>query len=53
MKRGIYLFLFGVLVGIALGIWFAGFLEIDRCLDRGGRWDRGSATCDLTPVDGG
>lgn len=27
----------------------SGNLEIDACLDAGGRWDRSTSTCDFTP----
>lgn len=34
-------------IGFVLGgTWISRELSIDRCLDRGGRWDRAAGTCD-------
>ena len=52
MKRGFYIFLIGVLVGMALGIWFARYVEADSCVDRGGIWNGDTAICDPAPVEG-
>ncbi len=37
--------------GVILGFWFRGCEAVDRCLDRGGRWDKEHALCerDLAP----
>ena len=31
---------------IALGLWLRGQLEVDRCLDAGGRWKAEAAVCE-------
>jgi len=35
-----------LLLAVICGYWLKGFLEIDRCLDRGGRWNEGTGTCE-------
>ena len=31
---------------VIFGYWLKGFLKIDSCLDRGGRWNYDTATCE-------
>ncbi len=38
-----------LVIVIVLRFDFSGNLEIDACLDAGGRWDRAAAACDFTP----
>jgi len=37
---------------VALGLWFAywlkGYLEVDSCLDRGGRWNHEQSVCEYS-----
>lgn len=41
-----------ILVGLAIiiaflaGYWFRGWITVDACLDRGGRWNEQMATCE-------
>lgn len=35
-----------VLILIAVGIWFKGYLAVDSCLDSGGRWNYDTKTCE-------
>jgi hypothetical protein len=35
------------LAGMLLGLWTSDWLEIDRCLDQGGRWDYHTQVCVL------
>jgi len=43
-----------ILVGLAIviaflgGYWFRHWITIDACLDRGGRWNEQTATCEYT-----
>lgn len=32
--------------GVAVGFWLHGWLQIDRCLDAGGRWSEGRGICE-------
>ena len=41
--------LVAVVVVIVLRFDLSGNLEIDACLDAGGRWDRAASACDFTP----
>ncbi len=41
--------LVAVVVVVVLRFDLSGNLEIDACLDAGGRWDRAAAACDFTP----
>ncbi len=34
------------IIFVVIGMWLSQQLSIDRCLDRGGRWDHASSTCD-------
>ena len=34
-----------LVLAFAAGFWFREFLDIDRCLDRGGMWDPDKALC--------
>ena len=36
---------------LAGGLWLYRFIQIDGCLDRGGRWDYTKSTCDFGPED--
>lgn len=40
-----------VLLVIWLALWIKGQLEIDRCLDSGGRWDYEKSMCFYAPDD--
>jgi hypothetical protein len=35
-----------LLLVVICGYWLKGFWEIDGCLDRGGRWNYGTGTCE-------
>ena len=35
-----------LLLVVIFGYWLKGFLEIDSCLDRGGRWNYETGTCE-------
>ncbi len=37
-----------LLIGMTLGYWFRGWLDVDRCLDRGGRWNYEAGWCERT-----
>ena len=41
--------LVAVVVVIVLRFDLSGNLEIDACLDAGGRWDHAASSCDFTP----
>jgi hypothetical protein len=51
----VLLVLIGAAVGVLLGYWFRGFLDRDKCLDVGGRWnvERGFCANCGTPVQPG
>ena len=34
------------MLAFALGFWFNGFLAVDSCLDRGGRWNDRDQSCE-------
>jgi len=36
------------LLGALGGYWLHGFVQQDRCLDRGGRWNASLGSCEFT-----
>lgn len=40
-----------VILAIAAAFWIKEQLDIDRCLDSGGRWDYEQSMCFRTPED--
>lgn len=43
--RGTIFTLLSVVVLIAIGTWFRGYLAVDKCLDNGGCWDEVEKVC--------
>jgi hypothetical protein len=46
MKTLVLAGLFLLACAFALGFWTKGFLIVDSCLDRGGRWNAETLSCE-------
>lgn len=44
--RHVLLVLLAILAAFLAGYFFRGWMEVDRCLDRGGRWNDAMAACE-------
>lgn len=38
--------LIAFVIGVAIGFWVRGQLQVDRCLDAGGRWSEARGICE-------
>jgi hypothetical protein len=45
-RSTVLLVLIGAAIGMLLGYWFRGFLDRDKCLDAGGRWNVERGFCE-------
>ena len=45
-NRKMIVILISIVVLVIAGIWAKGFLNVDSCLDSGGRWNAGTKKCE-------
>jgi hypothetical protein len=45
-KKSLVLLLVVAVVLLAFGLWFRRFMQVDACLDSGGRWNYDSNICE-------
>lgn len=50
--RHVLLVLLAILAVFLAGYFFRGWIEVDRCLDRGGRWNDALAACEYVDQAG-
>ena len=43
---GLIVLLVIAVIAFAGGYWFRGWLQVDRCLDAGGRWNHDTTGCE-------
>lgn len=50
-KKKIVLWIIGLALFIVFAYFFNGYMDIDKCLDNGGRWNYDKEICEFQEID--